>query len=178
MPTLNFTEKDWARVKRDTMAWWEGELERPLVYLAVTDPVGYERPYGFLSNHPLDTPADEVIDLYEPFLTATHYYADAFPWWWVNFGPGMMAGLICFLGGFVLLQEGIRAGARIPRRSLHAFMPSSAVAALWTKEGFGHKEVIAVRVVAVSVESHAGVLIGVVRHCARPTGRGIIISSP
>jgi 5-methyltetrahydrofolate--homocysteine methyltransferase len=92
MPTLNFTEKDWARVKRDTVAWWEGELERPLVYLAATDPVPHERPYGFLSNHPLDVPADELVDRYEPFLAATHYYADAFPWWWVNFGPGMMAG--------------------------------------------------------------------------------------
>ena len=39
MATLNFTQEDWARVERDTMAWWAGELDRPLVYLASTDPV-------------------------------------------------------------------------------------------------------------------------------------------
>lgn len=98
MPKLNFTDKDWARVERDTMAWWEGDLERPLVYLAVTDPLPIPYPYGYLSNYPLDMPVDQVIDLYVPFLEATHFYADAFPYWWINFGPGIVAG---FLGSQV-----------------------------------------------------------------------------
>jgi hypothetical protein len=95
---LHFTEQDWDRVERDTMAWWEGELERPLVYLAVTDPVPAAPRYGYLSNYPLDMPADAIADLYEPVFAATHYYGDAFPAWWVNFGPGIMAG---FMGAHV-----------------------------------------------------------------------------
>lgn len=98
VPHLSFTEADWERVERDTMAWWAGDLERPLVYLAATEPSVDAPPYGYLSNYPLDMPVDEVLDLYEPLFAATHYYADAFPAWWVNLGPGIAAG---FLGAKV-----------------------------------------------------------------------------
>lgn len=94
MPTLNFTDEDWERIERDTMAWWTGELDRPLVYLAATDPIPREKPYGYQSNYPLSMSVEEVIDHYEPFLAATHYYGDAFPWWWINFGPGIAAGFM------------------------------------------------------------------------------------
>jgi hypothetical protein len=101
MGQLNFSQEDWARVERDTVAWWEGELDRPLVYLASTDPVTTptsQPRYNYLSNYPLDMPVEAVIDRHAPWLEATHYYADAFPQWWVNFGPGIMAG---FLGADV-----------------------------------------------------------------------------
>jgi hypothetical protein len=96
-PALNFTDADWERVERDALAWWAGELERPLVYLSVTGPLA-EWPYAYMSNYPLDMPAHEVLDRYEPLLAAQHYYADAFPWMWINFGPGIVAG---FLGANV-----------------------------------------------------------------------------
>ena len=92
MTKLHFSEADWERVERDTLAWWKGELERPLVYLAVRDPLDRPHPFSFQSNYPLDLPPDRLWDLYAPFLEATHYYGDAFPWLWVNFGPGIMAG--------------------------------------------------------------------------------------
>jgi len=98
MAQLHFTEEDWQRTARDTMAWWEGELDRSLVYLAVTESLPQPKPYGYLTNYPLDMPAEAVVDRYEPFLDATHFYGDAFPWLWVNFGPGIAAG---FLGARV-----------------------------------------------------------------------------
>src|SRR5690554_2071500 len=98
MAKLQFTEEDWARVERDTIAWWQGELDRPLVYLAVQHTVNRPKPFGYQSNYPLDMPAEEVVDQYEPWLEATRYYADAFPWLWINFGPGIVAG---FLGAHV-----------------------------------------------------------------------------
>lgn len=94
---LRFTHEDWERIEQDTMKWWAGELERPLVWLAKTDP-GIPKPYGYMSNYPLDMPVDRLIDLYEPVLVRTTYYADSFPWLWVNFGPGIVAG---FLGANV-----------------------------------------------------------------------------
>ena len=97
-PTLNFTPEDWERVERDTMAWWAGELERPLVYLAAADSFAGPVPRQYLSNYPLDMPVDEVLDQYEAMFSAMHYYGDAFPAWWVNFGPGIAAG---FLGARV-----------------------------------------------------------------------------
>jgi len=98
MPHLQFTEEDWAHVERDTMAWWTGELERPLVHLTATDPVLGAPNFQFLSNYPLDMPVEDIIDRYEPTFAATHYYGDAYPKWWPNFGPGIMAG---FLGARV-----------------------------------------------------------------------------
>ena len=98
MALLRFTDEDWKRVERDTMAWWAGELARPLICLAVTDPLPGPQPYGYMSNYSLDLPAEEVAGRYEPALAATRYYADAFPRVWVNFGPGIAAG---FLGARV-----------------------------------------------------------------------------
>jgi 5-methyltetrahydrofolate--homocysteine methyltransferase len=96
--SLYFTDEDWARIERETTAWWAGELERPLVSLSVTDPATKPGTFEFLTNFPLSMPAEEVIDRYEPAFTSTRYYGDAFPWWWLNFGAGMVAG---FLGAKV-----------------------------------------------------------------------------
>jgi 5-methyltetrahydrofolate--homocysteine methyltransferase len=81
-------------MEKNTMAWWAGELDRPLVWLAAGDPALTAKPFSYQSNFPLSMPAAEVVDRYEPFLAATRYYADAFPWWWVNFGPGIAAGFM------------------------------------------------------------------------------------
>jgi hypothetical protein len=95
--SIHFTYEDWERVQRDTCAWWAGELDRPLVWLSAAGPVA-SLPFGYQSNYPLDMPADQVVDGYAPVLAATRYYGDAFPWLWINFGPGIMAG---FLGAKV-----------------------------------------------------------------------------
>jgi len=112
-PQLQFTDQDWERVSRDTMAWWEGELRRPLVWLATTDPldgpVGYlsqssagQSATDFLINLPSKMSAYDIVDSYIPFHAKTRYFGDAFPWWLVQFGPGIAAG---FLGAEVHAVE-------------------------------------------------------------------------
>jgi len=98
MPKLNFTPQDWERIERDNMAWWAGELDRPLVYLAATSPLPPPSRYSFLTNYPLSMSIEEIVDRQEIAIAATHYYGDAFPWWWINFGAGMTSG---FLGARV-----------------------------------------------------------------------------
>jgi hypothetical protein len=95
---LRFTIDDWDRIEKDTMLWWAGELDRPLVWLSVTDPVLPHKPFGKMSNYPTHMPVDEIVDQYEQVLIHTSYYADGFPWLWVDFGPGIVAG---FLGAQV-----------------------------------------------------------------------------
>ncbi len=96
-----FTQQDWERIERDWTAWWAGELERPLVVIEdVETPAGTSLPeaYAFTANFPLEMPAGEVIARYQAHLEATRFYGDAWPKWWPNFGPGILAG---FLGARV-----------------------------------------------------------------------------
>jgi 5-methyltetrahydrofolate--homocysteine methyltransferase len=107
---VDFHEEDWARIERDWIAWWAGELERPLVMIHGYEPRAGEdaseasireyiiREIRFTSEFPLETPIDEVLDFYEVHLERKRYYGDAWPRWWPNFGPGIIAG---FLGSRV-----------------------------------------------------------------------------
>jgi len=92
---LNFTDQDWQRIRRAWSAWWAGELERPLVVIESLEPWfdPADAP-GFVTNLPLDLAAGQVVDRYQARLEATRFYGDAFPKWWVNFGPGIMAGFV------------------------------------------------------------------------------------
>lgn len=92
---LHFTDQDWDRIERDWMAWWNHELDRPLVVIKYWPPLPYQ---GFASNFPLTTPVDEVIDHYQTFFEAMRWFGDAMPVWFPNFGPGIIAG---FLGATV-----------------------------------------------------------------------------
>jgi hypothetical protein len=94
---IRFTESDWQRIARDWNAWWAGELERPLVVLEVADPVP-DADFSQFSKFGLDTPVEDVLDNWQRILEATHWLGDAFPKWWVNYGPGTMAA---FLGSRV-----------------------------------------------------------------------------
>jgi 5-methyltetrahydrofolate--homocysteine methyltransferase len=44
-----------------------------------------------LGNYGFEISADELLNLFIPRLQATHYMGDAFPRFWPNFGPGILA---------------------------------------------------------------------------------------
>jgi 5-methyltetrahydrofolate--homocysteine methyltransferase len=91
---LNFTEEDWSRIERDWALWWAGELDRPMVM--IENPIGYSLPMELTREFLLEKSVEEVLDHFQMFLEARQFYGDAWPKWWPNFGPGVMAG---FLGG-------------------------------------------------------------------------------
>ena len=103
---VNFTEADWARVKRDWEAWWAGELERPMVMIQgrgelqekQSRSITWANTFGCALKFPLETPIEQVLDFYQGHLQVQQYYGDAWPRWWPNFGPGILAG---FLGAQV-----------------------------------------------------------------------------
>ena len=91
---LHFPEGEWERIEQTWTAWWAGELERPLVVLECVEPEDAHTPHyasTFLGNYPLETPADQVLDLFVPRLEAIYWLGDAFPRFWPNFGPGVVA---------------------------------------------------------------------------------------
>ncbi len=112
-----FNEMDWQRVAQNWRDWWAGALDRPLVVVEAIDfetgQQGGADPRskslkvrdldGFITQFPLSTPVDEILDHLEFNLGRIHYYLDAFPKWWPNFGPGVMAG---FLGSRVEYRPG------------------------------------------------------------------------
>ena len=94
---IRFTEKDWQRIEQDWTAWWAGDLDRPLLTLEVTEPDPCHD-WSHLTRWGLAAPAEQVLDNARRILEATHWLGDAYPKWWVNYGPGTMAA---FLGSEV-----------------------------------------------------------------------------
>jgi len=90
---IRFTEKDWERIRRDWAAWWSGELERPLLTLELTEP-DPRHDWSHLTKWGLETPAEQVLENAGRILEATHWLGDAYPKWWVNYGPGIMAAFL------------------------------------------------------------------------------------
>jgi hypothetical protein len=91
---LNFPDDGWEAVVKNWSAWWTGELDRALVVLECIEPEYETTPHyasTFLGNYGMDTPVDELLDLFTPRLQATHYLGDSFPRFWPNFGPGIVA---------------------------------------------------------------------------------------
>ncbi len=89
---IRFNEQDWQRIAADWNAWWAGALPRPLVVLETGDPV--EADWSQFTKFGLDTPVDDLLDNWQRVLEATHWHGDAYPKWWVNYGPGTMAAFL------------------------------------------------------------------------------------
>lgn len=90
----HFLEDGWETVSKTWSAWWARELDRALVVLECIDPRDEATPHyasTFLGNYGIEIPAGELLDLFVPRLEATHYFGDAFPRFWPNFGPGIIA---------------------------------------------------------------------------------------
>jgi hypothetical protein len=98
---LHFDESRWETVRETWDSWWAGELDRPLVVLECVEPQFENTPHyasTFLGNYPLELPVDDLLSVFMPRLEAMVYLGDAFPRFWPNFGPGVLAA---FSGAYV-----------------------------------------------------------------------------
>lgn len=160
----HFTEDDWERTSATWRAWWAGDLERPLVLIEVIDPaLGTAKLLpGFANDEwdnlavlPPELPVEMVIDVVQKRLEATHWLGDAFPKWWPNFGPGIIAG---FLGARAEAVEETTWYHPLPANSLSDIHPAydeenewwrrlraitAAAASRWSGQlTFGHFDMI------------------------------------
>ncbi len=93
---LTFTDEDWDRIKRNWTAWWAGEIDRPMV--VIENPFIFALPDHMTKEFLLEKPVDEVLDEHQMMIENRQHFGDAWPRWWPNFGPGIIAG---FLGSKV-----------------------------------------------------------------------------
>ncbi len=98
-----FDQFNWTSVESNWDRWWAGTLGRPLVWFMnpLTEQgkqAAHPLPnYRFASHHDFSVPARDILLSYEAWnLRHATYHGDAFPWWWANFGPGVLAA---FIGG-------------------------------------------------------------------------------
>jgi hypothetical protein len=93
---LQFDEGDWERIGRNWTAWWAGELDRPMVVIETMIDTRYSLDawYEHLTLFPLSLPAEAVIDRLTAQLVGFRYLGDAFPKWFPNFGPGVIAAFL------------------------------------------------------------------------------------
>ncbi len=100
MTTLyQFTNNHWTKLKNDWLLWWQGQLERPLVVIEAFDAksgFGYEHLYPNLFQFDPSQAPEQVLLQVEVVFQSVHWLGDAYPRWWLNFGPGVLAA---FLGG-------------------------------------------------------------------------------
>jgi 5-methyltetrahydrofolate--homocysteine methyltransferase len=87
-----FSPRQWESVRQNYTAWWRGELDRPLVSVSVADRAAGGRDLSsFLTNWPQDMSDDELVSAVEERFSRCRFYGDAFPHFFVNYGPGVAA---------------------------------------------------------------------------------------
>lgn len=101
---IRFDECNWERLEQNWMAFWRGELTRPLVLLACSDPAIPPVPHKreFLPQYGLQMSAEEILAIETADLERQYFIGDSFPKFWLNFGPGSIAA---YLGSNVQVAE-------------------------------------------------------------------------
>ena len=99
-PHMDFDNFNWEKTSANWEKWWNGSLGRPLFYVTDDSAINPDdvRPADrFISKVDFSIPAKKVLEgIEERILRKRQYLGDAFPFFWPNFGPGVLAA---FCGG-------------------------------------------------------------------------------
>jgi len=94
-----FEKKDWERINSNFQKWWNGDLERPLILMTLTDcPTNLPKPKldfrHFTSFYELAIPAEQIAEVWNYEISKRKFIGDGFPSIWPNFGPGVIAAFL------------------------------------------------------------------------------------
>lgn len=95
---MDFNDFNWNKTVENWEKWWCGKLGRPVFHItrsAGAMPGTDNFPVKpFTSQYDFSIPAEKILLNYEnKILKNICYYGDAFPAFWPNFGPGVLAAL-------------------------------------------------------------------------------------
>ena len=101
----DFNEEKWAQLEKNWTAWWNHDLERPLLVAhthkpnpeRVVPPFWHRQWWG-MGCAPFSASAEEIAEEVAKDVDTLTPIGDAWPRVWLNFGPGVAAA---FLGGKV-----------------------------------------------------------------------------
>jgi hypothetical protein len=88
---------DWTAHRTTWNRWWAHDLPRPIVMTQTQTTAPPDRPAWWgcqLPGVPAGTTAAEIAAAAEADLLATEFHGDAFPKYWLNFGPGSLAACL------------------------------------------------------------------------------------
>jgi 5-methyltetrahydrofolate--homocysteine methyltransferase len=90
---LAFTDERWQHVEREWDKFWNGEQNRPMVNIVLTDPATPAVPEHrhFFPQYPLSMSAEEIINIESRQLARLRWVGDAFPTRLMAFGPGSLS---------------------------------------------------------------------------------------
>ncbi len=97
--SIDFDMARWEHVRRESNAWWAGELKRPLISILVRgrDP-GRPPPVLPLSSvtapFDLSIPPEAIVDYWDYQLSCCKFFGSAIPQVWPDFGPGIVAAFL------------------------------------------------------------------------------------
>jgi len=91
---LHFTEQDMQRVKQNWVDWWNGTIDHPFFGIEAFDDSMEGIPFQYndiTSVESEDLSAEKILNGIEAFGEGIHWFGGAFPKFWPNYGPGLMA---------------------------------------------------------------------------------------
>ena len=94
---LHFSEHDMQRVKQDWIDWWAGTLEHPFFGIEALDDSLAGTPFTYNQVTPVENDelsVDQILDGIEQFGEGIHWIGGAYPKFWPNYGPGVMAAFL------------------------------------------------------------------------------------
>ncbi len=89
---------DWERLENDALKWFNNELERPLLHVQTWG----QQINEIISINAHRKDLNEILDRQDEQLRNMRYHLDAYPKFWPNFGPGVVAS---FLGSHQITAE-------------------------------------------------------------------------
>lgn len=85
-----FTAEQWQHARETYLAWWNRELDRPLISIFKNSDPAMDGKH-LLPNVPEETSDEELVAFVERRLAQRRHFGDAIPFYFINAGPGVAA---------------------------------------------------------------------------------------